>query len=163
MLSLMALAVLTCSPNLIGAIADKDLAGPGVTLRQRASTKAPRVFTIDLIDATGKVLWKQRPFSALPTRPPLFSDDGRWVVLEGSASSYELIVIDPKGAVRRSRLLAMLDAAERKRIPRTSCGDQWLEGYRFEGLSVLVDVQQGPEHPPLAFAVDASTGAITRR
>lgn len=163
MLPLTALALLTCSPNILGAIADKDIAGPGVTLRQRASTKEPRVFTVELLDATGKVLWRQRPFPSLPTRPPLFSDDGRWVVLEGSASSHELIVIDPKGVVRRSRFSALLDATERARIPRTNCGDQWLEGYRFEGLSVRVSVQQGPEHPPLVFVVDAATGAITRR
>lgn len=70
MVSLVALTVLTCSPDIAGLVADKDLPGPGgVTLRQRASEKLPRVFTVD---AAGKVVWAQVDFGALSSRPPAF-------------------------------------------------------------------------------------------
>lgn len=128
---------LACSPNILGQVMDRDVAGPdGVTLRQTMRTR-----TVELFEPGGKVVWKRRNF-VLPMRPPEFSADGHTVALEGS-KSFEVVIIDAKGKVKRVAVDKVLTPAELERVPRDNCGLDWLDGLRFSTATVIeVNVKQ---------------------
>ncbi|MBL8916986.1 MAG: hypothetical protein JNM17_40150 [Archangium sp.] len=146
--------VVACSPNISAHIADLDLEGPGgVKLQQRRAA-----FTVELIGADGKVIWKQKDWR-LPSREVQFSPDGRTLALDGG--SFEVLIIEPSGNLKRVKLNKELTSAEHALIPKTYCGTVWLESMRFATPSVVeVSVKQDGV-PPLRFAIDLSMKVAT--
>ncbi|MBL8936977.1 MAG: hypothetical protein JNM69_20635 [Archangium sp.] len=151
---------LTCSPNLLGAIADKDFTGEGFTLTQRAkASKKGRTFVFALQDSKGETKWSSTEPSPIEGQP-VFSADG-WVALQGN--DFEVLLFAPSGARSLVRLHAQLSAAEEGLVPRTNCGLRWLAGQRFEAGALVVEVAQR-DAAPLTFGVTLSkTPAVARR
>lgn len=160
MLGAVVAIALTCSPNILGAIADKDFTGEGYTLTQRAKeSKKGRAFVFELHDSKGAVKWTSNEPSSIEGEP-VFSADG-WVALEGG--SFELILFAPSGARNVVRLRSQLSPVEEGLVPRTNCGPRWLAGRRFEADVLVVRVAQR-DTTPLTLAVTLTKApAITRR
>lgn len=153
-----ALVVVSCSPNITAHIADLDVEGPGgVKLQQRQ-----KAFTVELIGADGKVIWKQKDWR-LPSREVQFSPDGKTLALDGGGS-FEVLIIEPNGNLKRVKLNKELTSAEHALIPKTYCGTVWLESLRFATPSVIEVAVKQIGVPALRFSIDLSVrgGTIKR-
>lgn len=157
--------VVACSPNLLAKLADRDVEGPGVTLRQR---RAGTTTALELVDAAGKTRWRDGAASPMDERP-VFSADGRLLAMEGGYGAVR--VWSATGKRSEVKVLPLVTPDEHDLIPVTNCGLQWLDGLRFEGEVLVVSVRQRTFRveglddalPSVELLVDVGTAKVTRR
>lgn len=153
-----------CSPNLLGKLQDREVPGPGVTLRQTFTN--PGV-SLSLVDAAGTVRWVDAKASAIE-EPAAFGEGGV-VAMKGGFGVVRLY--DAAGKRHEVKVLPLVTSDEHDFIPSTSCGLEWLDGLRFEGATLVVSIRQrtwplegSPDVlPSIELLVDAATKKVTRR
>ena len=168
MVSILALTLLSCSPNLLGEISDREYRGPqGVELRHRRDSRG---YTFELVDEAGKRVWLHRSKTSLPNRQPAFSGDGQTVVTEGGAA-FELLVLDARG-LRSVSVNGTLTEVEKKKSPPYRCGWRWLGPLSREPSDpqtskvIAIPIRQSGEgdQPETAVTLlfDVATGTLRR-
>ncbi|EPX59323.1 hypothetical protein D187_002813 [Cystobacter fuscus DSM 2262] len=95
-----------------------------------------------------KKLWEHTLQEAPYEQQALLSPSGPYVALVDDFSA-EFTVYGPGGEARKLSLEPQLTAGEKRKLPQTSCGQQWVSAARFEGELLVLEVPTGGKVPPM--------------
>ncbi len=159
---------LACSPS-IPRSWTKRTADGAFELSSRVLENPRGSATLSLKNvSSGKTLWEHSLKYGTHERETLLSPSGSYVVLTDSFSP-ELTLYGPAGEAHQLSLESHLTASEKRKLPYTSCGVQWVSKARFDGELLVVDVPTAGMRPPMyeqpkgtAFRFEPKTRQLTR-